>query len=646
MNFKKYTIISVAASAIIFGGCTGKYNPSPNAIDLNQTYAKMNTSYELKINAKKGDTLKDIFPSIQAQSPGVVIIDKTESNIVFEDDIKDMSMDDLKQYISVRAGKSVAFRKYSDKLFTLEEYIDRKAIAEKIALDAEKKLSIPKMNIKVNGNFSYEELFNALREKKINIYTEISSKSKFKLTDIAPEFYGSLEGFLSMVSAREGFFVIPEKNGIRLKDLDTVTYNLLLPKVKMTSSLNLPTATNSSNTTIINGNVGSNASLSTTSSNPGSSNTGSQNSSNTSPLDDIKSQLGEMLKDTAIYSVNASSGTVSVTGNYAAINVSNKIIADFNTIYNKSIKIELHVYEVRLNNANAFGIDYSYLKNELLGGALSSVINVSSGLTSGLTIIPNIPNVSGSFANNSGSLDVIGTGTPAIAGTAAVLNGDGTVGTPATAGTPAVPGTKTTYAQQTEGLIFKSLNKFGKTSVVTKPTLGTINNVPVKLEIENSEEYIPGWTIGTTSGATTGATTGTTTGTLTQDLNPKDSRTLKTGYSIIVHPRIEGDFIKIALNNTTKVNNGFFEYKYKPDGKTEVPSKLENTSTRTFDETVMIKAGEIAVIGGYMYEDNDSLKNGLPLTDEADSKYDSLTSAKQTSKQKIEIVMTISATII
>lgn len=626
MNFK-YTIISVAAaSAIIFGGCTGKYNPSPNAIDLNKTYAKMNTSYELKVNAKKGDTLKDIFPSIQAQSPGVVIIDKTESNIVFEDDIKDMSMDDLKQYISVRAGKSVAFRKYTDKLFTLEEYIDKKAIAEKIKAENEAKLAIPKMNIKVNGNFSYEELFNALREKKINIYTEISSKSKFKLTDMAPEFYGTLEGFLAMVSAKEGFFVVPEKSGIRLKDVNTVTYNLLLPKVKMTSNL---TSSSSS-------------SQSSSGSVPGqSSSTGGQSDSSSSPLDDIKSQLSEMLKDTAVYSVNASSGTISVTGDQSAINITNKLVSDFNSIYNKSIKIELHVYEVKLNNANAFGIDYSYLKNELLGTTLSSAINLSTGLTSGLTIIPNTPNISGSFTNNSGTLDVTSAGT---AGTPAVL--DPITGAEISPAIPAVAGTKSTYAQQTEGLIFKSLNKFGKTSVVTKPTLGTINNIPVKLEIENSEEYIPGWTIGTTSGATatTGATTTSTV--LTQDLNPKESKTLKTGYSIIVHPRIEGDFIKIALSNTTKVNNGFDVYKYKPDGKTEVPSKLENTSTRTFDETVMIKAGEIAVIGGYMYEDNNSLKNGLPFTDESDSKYDSLTSAKQTSKQKVEIVMTISATII
>lgn len=624
---KKYIPFALATSVatILLTGCS-TINPSPSAIDVKETLKKMDENYDISsINVKAGDSLKDIIKTIQINNPNIIVMDRTTSDISFDKNITNISPEELRQYIKLTTDKNIFFRKYSDKLLAIEEIISK---TEKESLKTKKseESKIPDVKIKVNGDFTYGEFFNSLREQNINIITDIYKKQDKPFEDKSvPEFQGKLVDFLTLISAKEKLFVIPEGKNIRLKDQQTVTFNLKLPKVELSPAL----GTDGSNTAVtISGSINS-TSNSSSSTNNGQSNTTVNNSGTSgstpektiNPLDSFKSQLDEMLKDKATYSVNSSNGTVSITGDYESISIADKLVKDFHDIYDHAIKIELHVYEVTLENQNAFGIDYSFLKNELLGDKLSSVFNISSTLTDGLTLTPFL---SGEFTNRDGRLSVSSSTTGA----------DGAVST-STSVSP----------KETQGFIFKSLNKFGKTSVVTKPTLGTVNNLPVKLDILDSKDYVA--SLNSSSNSVTGSTSPTTT---TSTVNP-EIKTVTTGYSLIVHPKLEGDYIKLAIKNISSTLNGLIPYTYDSgSGTTENPVKntiyLKDISAREFDETVKIREGEIAIIGGFMYEKKASLKNGMPLTTEADNDFDALTSAKEKETKKVEIVITVSAKII
>ena len=196
------------------------------------------------------------------------------------------------------------------------------------------------------------------------------------------------------------------------------------------------------------------------------------------------------------------------------------------------------------------------------------------------------------------------------------------------------------HVEQTQTLIFKYLNQFGRTTVVTKPTLGTINNLPVKLDIVNSVDYVYNIEQSSTNAGVSGVDNPVS---IAQTFKP-EIKTVTTGFSLVVHPKLEKDFIKIAIKNITSNLNGLTPYTYGKDNENVI--MLKDVSAREFDETVKIKEGEIAIIGGYMYTKKHSLKNGLPYTNAEDSALDPLTSAKENEKEKVEIVITISASVI
>ena len=236
-----------------------------------------------------------------------------------------------------------------------------------------------------------------------------------------------------------------------------------------------------------------------------------------------------------------------------------------------------------------------------MGDTVSNVVNLSTNLAKSLTLDTN----GLTYNSNSGGI---------------LKTTDGT----------AVP-------EQAQGLIFNYLNQFGRATVLTKPMLGTINNLPVRLDIIDTIDYVA--SISQENTATTGQTVSTNVSTFTPEI-----KTIKTGFSLVLHPRTEGDYINIAMKSISSTLNGLVPYKYGDNNENVL--YLKDVSAREFHETVKVKEGEIAIIGGYMYVKKHSLKNGMPFTEAEDQVLDALTSAKERSEEKIEIVITISAKVI
>jgi len=580
----KYILSSIALFTLFITGCSDKLDPTPKSINLKPQLNEMNSSYSMKIKVKSGDTLKTIIERIQKAFPNRIIIDKVVDPIVFSQTLPEMTPNEFSKYIKINFGKIIVMRKYSEKIYSIEEIKNE----DKITTIKNGSYRIPNMRFKINGKFTYEEAFNLLRERGINIY--VDTQKPFDYSQDIGSYSGTLKEFLQYVSTKNKLFVIRGDRGIKLKDNETVTYNLKIPKVKLSPVLSPD---------------GTNTAVTVTGAISGSVSDTKGGSGKLSPIDDLKTQFSEMFSgSSAKYSINMTQGTISVTGNYDDIRVSDKLVQDFNSIYGKGIKLELHVYEVSLSNNKAFGIDYSILKNELLNNKIVQTASFTTGLTNALTIgASNANGINGSFIQSNGS----------------VTNGVDSA------------------AAQTQSLIFKYLNKFGKTSVVTKPTLETINNLPVKLDVVDSIDYVYSLEQSSTNTAVANVDTPVVTSTVTQP----EIKTVTTGFSLILHPKVQGDFINIAIKNISSTLNGLTQYTYGADNENVI--RLKNVSAREFDETVKVKEGEIAIIGGYMYEKKDSMKNGLPYTTGEDTNYDALTSSKETNKHKVEIVITISA---
>jgi len=593
----KKIILLITAFAIMFSGCSS-IDPTPKRIDISKIKEKMRSDYSLSIKVDKGDTLKGVIAKIQKKFPNKVFIDKIEDDIVFDQNLPKMTPEEFSKYIRVNFGKIVVLRKYSEKIFAIEE-IKTKDKTSSVKVGTYK---VPNLELTINGEFTYEEVFNILREQGINIY--VDTNKPFDYSKKAGEFSGTVKEFLTYIGAKEKLFVTKSDTGIKLKDNEIITYNLKIPKVRMSPAL----SPDGSKTAVTVNGVMNNEYNSDGTKKTNNQDNNTEEDGSIFPIDDLKLQLAEMLDKGTKYSLNMTQGTLSINGNYDSIKVADKLVNDFNTIYGKGIKLELHVYEVTLDNSKSFGIDYSFLKSELINNSITNTVNLGTNLTKALTI---------GETNDNGITIGLGKYTgPTIT--------DGTTST----------------SEKVQSLIFNYLNKFGRTTVITKPTLETINNLPVRLDVVDSLDYVYNLSQSSTNSAVANVDTPVVTSVTTEP----EIRTVTTGFSLILHPKVQGDFINIAIKNVSSALNGLLEYKYGRNSENVI--RLKDVSAREFDETVKVKEGEIAIIGGYMYEKKNSLKNGMPYTDGEDSALDALTSAKESSKNKVEIVITISAKVI
>lgn len=612
---KRLNILMTSAAVVLFAGCSGKYDPTPKEVKV-EKYKYKHYSSDVNISIKKNQTLKDLISSYKKKEAesGKILLDKTRSNIVFNETIKNMSLKDFLSYIKVEYKKNIVLRKYTNRVYAIEEIVKTK---KDFRIDGDIN-KIKNIKLEVKGDTTYKELFDQLRGQGINIYTQIERMNTkddelFSDSEKIGEFKGNLRQFIKALSAKENLYITINDGAICLKNFETKTFDLKLPKMEAKPVLNATgtasaiTLSSALSSEITNSN-GSIDSQSTNNTN-GEANMDSSTMTAVSPLSDLEEELDAIFKDNDLvrYNINKSSGVLTAKASARDMETIQSIIQKFQDIYSKHIQIEMHVYEITLDDQNAFGIDYSMLQQELVGNGLQITRNI--GTTLGSILPTNSSSVS--LTNNSG----------------AILK----VTDPAT-------GDITSVSEKTAGVVFKFLNKFGRAAVLTKPSLGTVNNFPVSLNVVDSMDYV--YKISQTQ--TNTATNGTATNVSTLD---PEIKTVQTGFSLVLHPRIENDYIKIAMKNVVSNLNALNKYTYnktadKPDGDT---IQLKDVSAREFAETVKLKEGEVAIIGGYQYEKRVSNKNGLPFTSAADSAFDALTSAKDTQVKKVEIVITLQA---
>jgi len=310
------------------------------------------------------------------------------------------------------------------------------------------------------------------------------------------------------------------------------------------------------------------------------------------PFEDLEMELRQMVSTKNIV-LNRTNGTLSIYGNKGDLERTDIIIDKFNEIYGKSVVINFKIYEVQLNDKNQFGIDYSNIVKEYGKFAFNLNTNMTSSIIS----------------TNANGLTIQKT------------NG-------------------TSDNQNLNKGIFQFLNTFGKTTIVTRPILETINNLPVTMNITNSQDYVKSIEETITSDRTD--TNGVIIkGEVSQNIK---TDTIDTGFKLTLYPRIEKDGIKIALkpNISSLISLDKYEYGTETQRKS---IQLKNTSHKDFTQNILIKPNETVMIGGYIIDKSKGDKNSLPMIGKENSFFDVIGSSKSRSIKKSELIFTISATI-
>ena len=157
------------------------------------------------------------------------------------------------------------------------------------------------------------------------------------------------------------------------------------------------------------------------------------------------------------YSLNRVTGTLYVNARPSQIEAVAKIIDSYESVMGRQVLIEAQILDVSLRDGFEFGVDWSSLRNNLVGGFLGAGGISVGGLE---TRIPN--------ATNAGNGIVI----PGSSG----FNGGNNFGL--------------AYSEGSLNVAIKALNQYGHVRVLSNPTIRAKNSHPSMISVGNITRFV------------------------------------------------------------------------------------------------------------------------------------------------------------
>lgn len=366
----------------------------------------------------------------------------------------------------------------------------------------------------------------------------VASSSGVSAAAIPLNYSGSLSGLLDIVSSHFNVAWKYERGRIVLDTVVTRSFDV--PALAITSNLAFDLSSKSSGTDSNSaGSAGQTASAKADSDVYGEINKG------------LQGLVGE-----GSFSVNKTTGVVTVTSSPATVARVADYITSMNQRLGEQVAVSVKVYAVSLKDNEDFDLNVAGVFNE----AGKYGINVGNAAVAGGVV----PSPAGGIGPGLGW---------------ALLNGSKFSGSNA---------------------LVNALSTRGDVSVVTTASVTTVNGVPVPLQVGEERDYVKQVT---TTAATqdTAATTTVTPG------------TVSTGFSLQLTPRVErnGDILLqygINISELTGADGGFDTYK-SPDGTTEI--QLRRVSQRNFIQQARIPTNNTLVLAGFEQVRNESSKRGV-----------------------------------
>jgi type IVB pilus formation R64 PilN family outer membrane protein len=276
--------------------------------------------------------------------------------------------------------------------------------------------------------------------------------------------------------------------------------------------------------------------------------------------EDIENELEKMLSaGKGKIAFNTRQGTVVVQDNDFVLSQIRDRIEKINAEARRTVTIDFSIVNVKINDSNNLGINWSYvndsLKSSLLGG-----FDLSTGLG----------NVSNSIEN--ATIGQLGTLEP-------LYNGN-------------------FFGIQTNdnfNVLLGILNQLGSVNISTRTTFPTLNNHPMSFQITQNADYV--------------ASIDRETNSETGDENVStEIDTVKDGVTLTVTPRIIGEEVRLEYSMSLNVN----------DGLVQAPGidgvQLSRESNKDFNQSIIANNGQTTVVMAYQKEDSKTSSQG-PFSD-------------------------------
>lgn len=265
-----------------------------------------------------------------------------------------------------------------------------------------------------------------------------------------------------------------------------------------------------------------------------------------------------------------SNGMMTVTDTPETLDRIAAFVEEYNGTATKQVLLNVKVLTVSLSDDNEFGINWTLLYNSLADEYGIGLSNESSASPEAI----------------SGSINILTGGNSRFAGSSVLVN---------------------------------ALAKQGNVSVLTQPSVATLNNEPVPVQVARQTSYLA--QVLTTQVADVGTSTSLTPGTVTTGFNMNllpyilpDDETILLQYSINLS----------ALNDIRRVESG--------DSAIEIP-EVDN---RIFSQKVKIRSGETLVLSGFEQSSTDTTRTGV-----GSSRFWLLGGGKRDSKNRDVLVVLI-----
>lgn len=350
------------------------------------------------------------------------------------------------------------------------------------------------------------------------------------------QYTGPLAGLLDAVTARLGLSWRYRDHAVTIFHVDTRSYNIA--SLPTTTSMNaVVTAGTTSSAGLSGGGVSGGGGGSTGSSNSGlSGSSGSTQSTTVSldsdPSEDLTQAVEAMLtRDVGRAYLSTSTQTLTVTDTPDVLDRVGLMIDARNVFSTRQVLLNVKVLSVTTNASDEYGIDWNLIYTDI---ARSTGVGIAR-----------------SFATSS----------EATAGSINILEGSRFDGSQ---------------------LILKALSKTGNVSILTQPSVTTLNMEAVPVQVATQTSFLA--STSTTQTANVGSTSALTPGTVT------------TGFNMTLLPYILGDGKTVlvqfsvnlsTLNNIRRVSSG--------DQAIEIPE----VDSRIFSQKVRLLSGETLVLSGF-----------------------------------------------
>ncbi len=386
-----------------------------------------------------------------------------------------------------------------------------------------------------------------------NILTRYQGGLDDKVT-LSINYSGTVKGAMDLLASKAGYVYTVNNSNVYWQAFITKTYDIAFMPGSADYTLGDASSTSG----------GSGGGSAGGSSSGGLSGLGSSSSlkGTISVWKDLETTIQSLLSADGKVIVSQSTTTVTVRDRPMNISLVSQYIHNLNKNLSKQVLVKVQIYEVTLNSAFNYGIDWSVVKRGFLG--TNFTLNGDYGTP--ISVTP-------------------------IAGSATALS-RGSFTLPAPPG--GYPQLGVVNADQTHitgvNLLVSALQQQGKVSVVSEPRVVALNNQVSVISIVNKQAYAA-----SVSSSTIGGGVGSTT--VTAQITPG---TLVTGLILYILPKILGDKVYLQVSADLSSQVGTITSFTSGGSSIQVPQ----TTEKEFNQRSVIGSNDTLILSGFRQVSN------------------------------------------